>query len=426
MNTIFVIGAGAAGLSAGNHLSEKGYHVTILEARNRTGGKIHTIHDPTFSGHVEAGAEFIHGKLPTTLNLLKKFNIDYHTSKGKWYRVKKGQVVKAESFIEQYRMLEQHLREMKEDISVEDFLNFHFPGIVFDDFKQSVRNFVEGYDAADTTRASTLNFKQEWLTDDDEQQYRIRKGYSELTDAMTNSFVSKGGVIHLETVVKKIEWKKGKVTIHSAEGATFEGEKLIITIPPPLLYDNRHVATLTFSPPLPQIAEAASKIGYGTVIKILVEVENRLWDKPEFLNAGWILSDEIIPTWWTQLPDDSNILTGWLAGPRANEMSKINNDEIMKMAFDSLASIFNLSPEVVRKNIKAAKIFNWKSDPFSVGAYSYATLNRLHWLHILNQPIENTIYFAGEALESENTGTVEAALVSGIKAAERISSIIKN
>src|SRR6187549_3290503 len=127
MQTIFIIGAGAAGLAAGYHLSEKGYRVILFEARNRVGGRINTIREPGFSSHIEAGAEFIHGKLATTLELLKKFNIDYHPSKGKWYRVKKGQVVQAEAFIEQYRMLEQHLREMKEDTSVEDFLNFHFP-----------------------------------------------------------------------------------------------------------------------------------------------------------------------------------------------------------------------------------------------------------------------------------------------------------
>src|SRR5688572_10830490 len=143
--SIIIIGAGAAGLSAGYHLSEKGYHVTLLEARDRTGGKIHTLYESEFSGHIEAGAEFIHGKLPTTINLLKKFHIDYHKSKGKWYRFKKGNVAKAEAFIEEYRMLEQHLREMKEDTSVENFLNFHFPGEAFEDFRQSVRNFVEGY-----------------------------------------------------------------------------------------------------------------------------------------------------------------------------------------------------------------------------------------------------------------------------------------
>ncbi len=419
-NSIFIIGAGAAGLSAGYHLSEKGYHVTILEARNRTGGKIHTLHDPEFSNPVEAGAEFIHGKLPTTLNLLKKFNMEYHVSKGKWYRVKNGHVVKAEAFIEQYRMLEQHLREMKEDITVEDFLNFHFPENAFDEFKQSVRNFVEGYDAADASKASTLHFKKEWLAEDDEEQYRLNNGYSELTDALVNFILSKGGIINLETIVKKIEWKKGKVIIHTSNGNKYEGEKVLITLPPPLLYDNRYSASLNFSPRLTQIEEAASEIGYGTVIKIVIEFESRIWDQPEFKNAGWILSDEIIPTWWTQLPDDSNILTGWLAGPRASEMSTKSNDEIMDFAFDSLASIFNLSPNVVRSVTKSTKIFNWKSDPFSAGAYSYATLNRLHRIHILNQPVEKTIYFAGEALESENTGTVEAALVSGINVAEII------
>jgi monoamine oxidase len=63
--------------------------------------------------------------------------------------------------------------------------------------------------------------------------------------------------------------------------------------------------------------------------------------------------------------------------------------------------------------IKAVAVFNWQNDPFASGAYSYATLHRMPAIDELRNPVEETIYFAGEALEPENTGTVEAALVSG-------------
>ena len=71
-NKVIIIGAGAAGLMAARLLAEQGYTVTILEAQDRTGGRIHTLHDKSFAQPVELGAEFIHGNLPVTIGLLKE------------------------------------------------------------------------------------------------------------------------------------------------------------------------------------------------------------------------------------------------------------------------------------------------------------------------------------------------------------------
>ncbi len=67
-----IIGAGACGLLAGRELSRAGYKVAIIEAHNRTGGRIHTFTPPKFTIPIEAGAEFVHGQLPETLKLLKE------------------------------------------------------------------------------------------------------------------------------------------------------------------------------------------------------------------------------------------------------------------------------------------------------------------------------------------------------------------
>ena len=72
MESVIVIGAGAAGLMAAYELSQNGKQVIILEAANRLGGRIHTISDPSFSQPIELGAEFIHGDLSSLYHYLNK------------------------------------------------------------------------------------------------------------------------------------------------------------------------------------------------------------------------------------------------------------------------------------------------------------------------------------------------------------------
>jgi monoamine oxidase len=89
-NTVLIIGAGAAGLMAARTLSNAGKTVTVLEARNRTGGRIHTLSDTLFFKHTELGAEFVHGNLPVTLKLFKEAKINYRSANAEMWRYENG------------------------------------------------------------------------------------------------------------------------------------------------------------------------------------------------------------------------------------------------------------------------------------------------------------------------------------------------
>ena len=91
------------------------------------------------------------------------------------------------------------------------------------------------------------------------------------------------------------------------------------------------------------------------------------------------------------------------------------------MALDALGYIFNTDRSFLVENLRARKAVNWQTDPFSLGAYSYATVESSKAKKILAQPVEDTLFFAGEAL-SEGTamGAVEEALANGIKTATEI------
>src|ERR1700761_9205228 len=95
-DSVIVVGAGAAGLMAARILAKSGKHVTVLEARNRLGGRIHSLNNEQFFSHVELGAEFIHGDLPVTLQLLNEANISYCPAGNEVWYFKDGKFIENE------------------------------------------------------------------------------------------------------------------------------------------------------------------------------------------------------------------------------------------------------------------------------------------------------------------------------------------
>src|ERR1700676_840803 len=87
---ILIIGAGAAGLMAASTLAKAGKKVIVLEARDRCGGRIHTLNHQSFFKNAELGAEFVHGDLPVTLDLLKQAGIPYYSANAEMWRYKNG------------------------------------------------------------------------------------------------------------------------------------------------------------------------------------------------------------------------------------------------------------------------------------------------------------------------------------------------
>ena len=109
---VIIIGAGAAGLMAAYTLVKAGKTVTILEARNRLGGRIHTISNPNFSTYVELGAEFIHGDLPVTLHLLQEAGIGLNDVLFEMWQYSKGKLNKSQEFVEGWDTLLEKINQL--------------------------------------------------------------------------------------------------------------------------------------------------------------------------------------------------------------------------------------------------------------------------------------------------------------------------
>jgi monoamine oxidase len=421
MNDIIIIGAGAAGLMAARLLSKKGKSVTVLEARDRIGGRIHTVNGDGFSQPVETGAEFMHGELPLTMGLIKETGVTYTKGQGKMWNLEQGHLEEGDSFNEGWDKFIHELKKLKQDITIAEFLNTRFGEEKYNDLRESITRFVNGFDAADTAKASAFSLREEWTSEEDLTGYRLEGGYSQLMEFLRIEAVKHHASFHLSKKVTEIRWHRASVKIITEEGNEYEARKILITIPPSVL----KTGAVRFIPAINEYETALSKIETGGVIKFLVEFKEAYWeDKNASLRAmphlHFLFSDAFIPTWWSQRPDTTPLLTGWLSGPVTDHL-EINENELIKEAERSLAYILNGSGDDLKTKIRAIKVINWMKDPFSRGAYAYRTIETPQAIKILSTPIEDTIYFAGEAYyDGSNMGTVESALACGEKRAKEI------
>jgi monoamine oxidase len=410
---VIIIGAGATGLSAMKLLAETGYHVCLLEAAGVAGGRILTIKE-NFESHVEAGAEFIHGKLPFTFKLLNEAGLSYEVVEGKMIGVKSGQW-QTEEHEDHWNEFMKRLGKLKTDITILQFLEENFFEPEYIHLRQAVQRFAEGFDLADISKASILALKDEWKNID-KKQYRIKGGYIQIIDHLVNRCRQLNTEFYFNSLVNKIEYKEGNVSVYTTDNKKFQAKKLIITVSVGVLQSG----TIQFKPALTDHAVAIQGLGFGAVIKFLLEFKTSFWKEFDD-ETGFLLTDEEIPTWWTQLPAESHLLTGWLGGPNATKKIFEPDSSLLQTALLSLSSIFRIPPAMLQEELTNCKIINWLNQSYIKGGYSYNTLYSEQARKILSTPVDNTIYFAGEAIsKNESQGTVESALQSGHDTAQML------
>lgn len=411
---IVIVGAGAAGLMAARLLSTA-FDVTVLEAGNRIGGRINTLE--VNDNIIEGGAEFIHGNLPLTLQLLNEAQINYVAATGKMYRKKNGEFIIQQEILNGWDALLQKMKAVKRDMSLHHFLQKHYGESTHSYFRNQVIAYAEGFDLADINEVSVRSLYREWSAES-EVNYRIPNGYNTLTNFLLQQSITNGCFFLKDTIVQKVNWNQNFITVCTADGQVFEANKILITVPLKMLYDTKKGSTIAFNPLINSYTKAATEIGIGSVIKVVIKFKEVFWQK----DAGFILSDApYFATWWTQLPDKIPILTGWMGGVNAKAICTNSDTELKAMALQSLATLYGISLAMLTQNMVFIELFNWEQMSVSPGGYSFDTLKSQEARAILNTPLFNTIFFAGEALyKGLHPGTVEAALTSGQDAAFRI------
>jgi monoamine oxidase len=206
----------------------------------------------------------------------------------------------------------------------------------------------------------------------------------------------------------------------------------LITVPLAVLKAPRgEVGAIEFSPPLPSSKlDAMQRIEMGEVIRVTLRFRERFWDHLPISKHGhrtlhdmaFLFSeDEWFPTWWTTEPAKLPIITGWAPWRAAQRLSRHGRAFILRRCTQSLAVLLNIDREKLDALVEDAYYYNWRSDPYSRGAYSYGKVGSDGRFEALAAPVADTLYFAGEATDtSGNTGTVHGAIATGYRAAREI------
>lgn len=414
---IIIIGAGASGLQAGRKLSQAGHAVTILEANTIPGGRIHTLPPggpDGFSVAVEGGAEFIHGELPLSLELAKETGVRLEPLTA--LMVRAGDQEFHRGWDELYKQMEM----LAEDMPFADFLEKYFSEARYAPLREAAGRRAEGYDLADLATASTRSLYREWSSEEHEEaEYRPAGGYRQFIDHLVSVCVRQGCVIHYSSVVSSVRWERGRVEVHTTAGQVYTAELLLSTVSLGIL----KASGLGFSPELPLgHREAIKKLGFGSVIKVLLEFDQAFWNQRKPVGKTlFVVGNETSPTWWTQQEEECRLMTGWVSGQRMRFLRALDPAARIISVLDSLSAIFGIDRTVLQRRLKASLFLDWEMVSTVLGGYSFETVGAAAARAALSEPIAGTLYFGGEGLyEGDVPGTVEAAFCNGVTVAEKI------
>ena len=120
------------------------------------------------------------------------------------------------------------------------------------------------------------------------------------------------------------------------------------------------------------------------------------------------------------------MLTGWAGGPAADALSGKSTDAILRIAIGCLEKMFKMKGRAIEAALASdgAHVCDWKTEPLSRGAYSYAGVGGAGAARALAKPVERLLYFAGEATHCGMSGTVAGAIASGRRAGHEALSAL--
>jgi monoamine oxidase len=431
---VLIVGAGMAGLSAARVLAQAGQRVLLLEAQSRIGGRILTerVGEEVF----ELGAEFVHGRPAELLALIEEAGLTLVERDGVNMTFEEGTLKEREEAAPATDSEEQEDSGGEPDFfaPLETLENWTGPDQSFAEFiaaqdmpeeeRQAVISYVEGFNAADHREisAASLGFQQKAEEENEgDRAFHIAGGYDQLPQFLAARFELYGGALRADTRVHRIEWQPGRVAVATNQG-WFAARRAIVTLPLGVLQKG----TVTFEPAPGEILLRAAQLRMGHATRLSLHLRERFWEalppQPALSGLSFLFTREQLPSvWWTSYPEPTNGITGWVGGPRSEQLRGLSAEELGRRASAVLAEAFAVSEEYVKKILLGCYTHDWKTDPNSFGAYSYVATGGLDASRGMTEPVAETLYFAGEHTDTTgHWGTVHAALRSGLRAARQV------
>jgi monoamine oxidase len=444
---IAILGAGVAGLAAGRILAQSGRRIVVIEARQRIGGRIFTTHVCDGAGArdipVELGAEFVHGLPPETWSLLREADlaayeidgVDLCSSGGPQQFHQPGE--SGISVLERMLAWEATLTPGR-DMSFAEYLGF----IAIDPSARArAVEYVEGFNAADSAVIGVRALAMQQRAEDEiesERLFHLRHGYDALPGFLAQQIERAGGTILLGTIGQRISWRRSAVSISGVHehGRPFSltAERALICVPLGVL----QAGGIEFAPAPGTILTHARRLAMGSVLRMTLVFRSRFWagldlpHAPAEVRAGlerlsFLFTRGALPsTWWTPMPDTAAMITGWVGGPRVALIDSTPGTvakagALLERCLATLANTFGVSTASLRQQLLSWHCHDWQADPYAQGAYSYAPAGAIDASVKMTQPVEDTLYFAGEHTDTTgHWGTVHAAVRSGLRAAAQL------
>ena len=426
---VIVVGAGAAGLSAAAEIIRAGHSVLLLEARDRIGGRMWTRHQAELPVPIELGAEFIHGEAPLTRSLLAEANCTVVRAGDSHWTASGGRLERRDGLFPQVLAAMRRTDVLaRKDLSFARYLDRHvkLPRAA----RALARTMAEGFDAVDTTQASARAIVAEWTGDmlGDLPQARPAIGYDAVLTALMAQLQSPRLLLKTSAPVHNISWSPGAVQVAGAFGGVpfrARAARAVITLPLGVLQRRPGTAgTVRFSPPLQSKSTALRLLASGSIVKVMLRFRSAFWeqiDHGRYRGAGFFHAPgAAIPTFWSSGPLSAPLLVAWAGGPPARRLARRSQAAILRAAIATLEGIFGHAVDVAAE-LQGFYYHDWEHDPYSRGAYSYVRVGGSHARALLAEPLEDTLFFAGEATDTQDeSGTVTGALHSGLRAASEL------
>jgi monoamine oxidase len=413
---LIVIGAGVAGLTVARDVTTAGLRVLLLEARGRLGGRVLTHHTP--DGPIELGAEFVHGAVEETLGVAGRAGLPLReTDRSAAAEPREGSAPRTDFF------------------SAIDALLAHASGGDDESFQHLVDRvdvdagtkaralgLVEGYHAADPAKISVQSLLDNTAADERpgaERQFRFVRGYDGLVTALFEQAVRERCTLQLGAVVTAIAWRPGHVVVRTAGGAEFATPKVVVTAPLGVL----KAGAINFSPRLPDKEDALRRLEMGAAARVCLQFEHDAWaGRDSFPRDGFLFTGQPpFPVWWISHPAPRPVVTGWAGGRHALALAPLDETDRVRLALEELSAALGVDASRLRGELRGGFCHDWQSDPFARGAYSYAGVGGRHAGTELTAPVDATLFFAGEATQSDGrNATVHGAIASGQRAANQV------
>ncbi len=449
---VIVVGAGVAGLTAARRLAEAGRRVVVLEARDRIGGRTHTLR--TADGRVtDLGASWIHGiedgpvyeaalgfGMPMAEFTVGSFQVDGRPIA--YYAPDASPLSPdaAAAFAADVRAF---------DAALASFVAASAPGapVSYGDAVEATLASTAaahgwGEDRARRVREFMRHRAEEqygvWLDeldahglDDDAtngDEVVFPEGYDRLAFALASGVGCEAGLdVRLEHVVNRVEWAartqagddgngetgSAGVRVSSSRGV-FTAAQAIVTVPVGVLQSG----DFTIEPALPSpVAEALGRLRMNDFEKVFLRFPARFWDEGVYAIRRQGDAAEWWHSWYdlSRLHGEPTLLT-FAAGPCARAIRDWTDEQVAESVLASLCEIYGDDVQAPTR----VDVTRWQGDPFSRGSYAYMTVGSRTSDHdLLATPIGGVLQLAGEATWTDDPATVTAAMCSGERAAER-------